>query len=113
VGSRGALSPEILKAIRRQLGAARVLDVTRLLFVAQKSQIEILIVFTETASRVPNCAAAEGTLSSAYPKLGPAEAGPFLRERLMAAATCPALGGGRGFGERAQHCANLTIARES
>jgi hypothetical protein len=55
----------------------------------------------------PNCVAAEGTLPSAYPKLGPTKAGPFLRERLTAAATCPALGGGRGFGERAQHRANL------
>jgi hypothetical protein len=50
------------------------------LFVAQKSQVEMLIVVTETASTSPNCIAAEGTLSSAHPKPGPASAGPFLRE---------------------------------
>jgi hypothetical protein len=33
----------------------------------------------ETAPTSPNCIAAEGTLSSAS-KLGPASAGPFLRE---------------------------------
>jgi hypothetical protein len=61
-------------------------------FVAQKSQVEILIVVTETISRTANCPAAREV---ALPRitliplnLGPASAGLFLHERLTAAATC-------------------------
>ena len=62
--AHSSLSPSVLpkplEAIRRQLGVAdRVLG-TGPLFVAQKSQIEILIAVTETAPASPNCFTAEG-----------------------------------------------------
>jgi hypothetical protein len=64
-------------------------------------------VVTETASRVPELRCCGGNPLFRIPKLGPASVGPFLPERLTAAAPSPALKGGRGFGEGAQHRANL------
>jgi hypothetical protein len=54
-------------------------------FVAQKSQVEISDRGQGNRTHAPNCIAAEGTLSSAHPKPGPASAGPFLCECLTAA----------------------------
>jgi hypothetical protein len=84
--AHSSLSPSVLpkplEAIRRQLGVAdRVLG-TGPLFVAQKSQVEILIVVTETASRVPELRCCGGNPLFRIPQtLGPASAGPFLREQ--------------------------------
>src|SRR5262245_25805635 len=61
---------------------------TRPLFVAQKSQVEILIVVTETASRVPELGCGGNPLFR-IPQTWLRFGGAFC---LTAAATCPALG---------------------
>jgi hypothetical protein len=111
--NRAALSPEVLESVRRQLSVRTVCWMwTGPLFVAQKSQVEILIVVMETAPHVPNCVAADPLFRIA-PKPWPRFGGAFSSRASHGCCHLPRLRGGRGFGERAQHRANLTIARES
>ena len=89
------LSPEGFEPIRRQLGVAhRVLDVEEAFVVAQKSQVEILIVVTETASRVPELGCCGGNPLFRIPQTWLRFGGAFC---LTAAATCPALGAAAGL----------------
>jgi hypothetical protein len=81
---------------RAAAGASSVQPVcwmwTGALFVAQKSQVEILILVAETVSRVHDLRKCGGKLSLPHtPTLAPLRWGLFFATVFTAAATCPAL----------------------